>query len=64
MTALKRSRFFQSSLSLGGMSSCGARARKAARSARAFSRAVTALREDGTYDEISTEWFGLDVYGG
>lgn len=32
--------------------------------AEAFSRAVTALREDGTYDEISTEWFGLDVYGG
>ncbi|WP_375259202.1 transporter substrate-binding domain-containing protein [Citreimonas sp.] len=32
--------------------------------ADAFSRAIQALREDGTYQEISDKWFGLDVYGG
>jgi lysine-arginine-ornithine-binding protein len=32
--------------------------------ADAFSGAVTALRENGTYQEISEKWFGLDVYGG
>lgn len=32
--------------------------------ADAFSEAIKALREDGTYQEISQKWFGLDVYGG
>lgn len=32
--------------------------------ADAFSGAIEALREDGTYQEISEKWFGLDVYGG
>lgn len=31
--------------------------------ADAFSEAITALREDGTYQEIADEWFGFDVYG-
>ncbi|MGR3496091.1 transporter substrate-binding domain-containing protein [Citreimonas sp.] len=32
--------------------------------ADAFSDAIQALRENGTYQEISDKWFGLDVYGG
>lgn len=32
--------------------------------ADAFSGAIKALREDGTYQKISEKWFGLDVYGG
>ncbi len=32
--------------------------------ADAFSEAITALRENGTYQEISDKWFGLNVYGG
>ncbi len=32
--------------------------------ADAFSAAIKALREDGTYQEISNKWFGVDVYGG
>ena len=31
--------------------------------ADAFSEAIKALRENGTYQEISQKWFGLDVYG-
>ncbi|MBM1816704.1 lysine/arginine/ornithine ABC transporter substrate-binding protein [Pseudosulfitobacter pseudonitzschiae] len=31
--------------------------------ADAFSEAIRALRENGTYQEISQKWFGLDVYG-
>lgn len=31
--------------------------------AEAFSEAIAALREDGTYQEIADEWFGFDVYG-
>lgn len=31
--------------------------------ADAFSEAIAALREDGTYQEIANEWFGSDVYG-
>ncbi|ETX28628.1 lysine/arginine/ornithine ABC transporter substrate-binding protein [Roseivivax isoporae] len=32
--------------------------------ADAFSDAIEALRENGTYQDISEKWFGLDVYGG
>lgn len=32
--------------------------------ADAFSAAIQALRDDGTYQEISDKWFGVDVYGG
>ncbi|EBA06685.1 amino acid ABC transporter, periplasmic amino acid-binding protein [Sagittula stellata E-37] len=32
--------------------------------ADAFSEAIKALREDGTYQELSDKWFGLDIYGG
>lgn len=32
--------------------------------ADAFSDAIKALRDNGTYQEISEKWFGLDVYGG
>ena len=32
--------------------------------ADAFSAAVKALRDNGTYQEISDKWFGSDVYGG
>ncbi|GAW33131.1 ABC transporter arginine-binding protein 1 precursor [Roseovarius sp. A-2] len=32
--------------------------------ADAFSEAIAALRENGTYREISDKWFGLNVYGG
>ncbi len=32
--------------------------------ADAFSTAIEALRGNGTYQEISEKWFGLDVYGG
>lgn len=32
--------------------------------ADAFSGAIKALRDNGTYLEISQKWFGLDVYGG
>ncbi|MEJ2029400.1 MAG: ABC transporter substrate-binding protein [Maritimibacter sp.] len=32
--------------------------------ADAFSAAIKALREDGTYQDISNKWFGVDVYGG
>ncbi|MCZ4254306.1 ABC transporter substrate-binding protein [Sulfitobacter sp. G21635-S1] len=31
--------------------------------AGAFSEAIKALRDNGTYQEISQKWFGLDVYG-
>jgi len=31
--------------------------------ADAFSEAIKALRDNGTYQEISQKWFGLDVYG-
>ncbi|MDZ7788859.1 MAG: transporter substrate-binding domain-containing protein [Halofilum sp. (in: g-proteobacteria)] len=31
--------------------------------AEAFSEAIAAIREDGTYQEIADEWFGFDVYG-
>lgn len=31
--------------------------------ADAFSAAIKALREDGTYMEISNKWFGADVFG-
>lgn len=31
--------------------------------ADAFSGAIAALREDGTYQEIADRWFGFDVYG-
>ena len=31
--------------------------------ADAFSETIKALRENGTYQEISQKWFGLDVYG-
>jgi lysine-arginine-ornithine-binding protein len=32
--------------------------------AEAFSKAIREMREDGTYQKISEEWFGFDVYGG
>ncbi len=32
--------------------------------AEAFSEVIHEMREDGTYQEISDEWFGFDVYGG
>ena len=32
--------------------------------ADAFSTAIKALRDDGTYQTLSEKWFGLDIYGG
>ena len=29
-----------------------------------FNEAIAAIREDGTYDEISKKYFDFDIYGG
>jgi ABC-type amino acid transport substrate-binding protein len=31
--------------------------------ADAFSKVIQELRQDGTYQKISSQWFGFDVYG-